>query len=76
MSATTQTSTDVFEIMQTTRSMRRLKPDPVPDALIEQDPRGRRLRRQRRQHAEMALPGGQGPGDQEGRRRLVQEGVR
>jgi nitroreductase len=34
MSATTQTSTDVFEIMQTTRSMRRLKPDPVPDALI------------------------------------------
>jgi nitroreductase len=34
MSATTQTSTDVFEIMRTTRSMRRLKPDPVPDALI------------------------------------------
>jgi len=34
MSATTQTSNDVFEIMQTTRSMRRLKPDPVPDALI------------------------------------------
>ena len=26
---------DVFEIMSTTRSMRRLKPDPVPDALIE-----------------------------------------
>lgn len=26
--------TDVFAIMQTTRSMRRLKPDPVPDALI------------------------------------------
>ena len=25
---------DVFEIMNTTRSMRRLKPDPVPDALI------------------------------------------
>ena len=25
---------DVFEIMQTTRSMRRLKPDPVPDELI------------------------------------------
>jgi nitroreductase len=25
---------DVFEIMGTTRSMRRLKPDPVPDALI------------------------------------------
>lgn len=27
-------STDVFEIMSTTRSMRRLKPDPVPDELI------------------------------------------
>ena len=25
---------DVFEIMNTTRSMRRLKPDPVPDELI------------------------------------------
>jgi nitroreductase len=25
---------DVFEIMHTTRAMRRLKPDPVPDALI------------------------------------------
>jgi nitroreductase len=28
------TDTDVFAIMQTTRSMRRLKPDPVPDELI------------------------------------------
>jgi nitroreductase len=27
-------STDVFDIMATTRSMRRLKPDPVPDDLI------------------------------------------
>ena len=27
-------STDVFEIMQSTRAMRRLRPDPVPDALI------------------------------------------
>ena len=26
---------DVFEIMSTTRSMRRLKPDPVPDELIK-----------------------------------------
>ena len=26
---------DVFEIMTTTRSMRRLKPDPVPDELIQ-----------------------------------------
>lgn len=29
-------STDVFTIMQTTRSMRRLKPDPVPDSLVNQ----------------------------------------
>jgi nitroreductase len=28
------TSTDLFDIMATTRSMRRLKPDPVPDQLI------------------------------------------
>ena len=27
-------TSDLFEIMQTTRSMRRLKPDPVPAALI------------------------------------------
>jgi nitroreductase len=27
-------ATDLFEIIQTTRSLRRLKPDPVPDALI------------------------------------------
>ena len=27
-------STDVFEIIHTTRAMRRLKPDPVPDELI------------------------------------------
>jgi nitroreductase len=27
-------TTDLFEIMHTTRAMRRLKPDPVPDALI------------------------------------------
>ena len=27
-------STDVFEIMRTTRSMRRLRPDPVPEPLI------------------------------------------
>src|ERR1700735_4153309 len=29
-------NTDLFEIIRTTRSMRRLKPDPVPDALIRQ----------------------------------------
>ena len=29
-------TTDLFEIIRTTRSMRRLKPDPVPEALIRQ----------------------------------------
>jgi nitroreductase len=31
-----ETSPGLFEIMRTTRSMRRLKPDPVPDALLNQ----------------------------------------
>jgi nitroreductase len=30
----TTTATDLFEVIRTTRSMRRLKPDPVPDELI------------------------------------------
>src|SRR6185312_1410512 len=30
------TSANLFEIMRTTRSMRRLKPDPVPDAVLRQ----------------------------------------
>jgi len=30
----TPNTADLFEIMRTTRSMRRLKPDPVPNALI------------------------------------------
>lgn len=34
MSGPDLNATDVFSIMQTTRSMRRLKPDPVPDDLI------------------------------------------
>ena len=29
------TGNDVFEIMRTTRAMRRLKPDPVPDELVK-----------------------------------------
>jgi nitroreductase len=29
-------TTDLFEIIRTTRSMRRLKPDPVPNELIRQ----------------------------------------
>jgi nitroreductase len=27
-------TTDIFEVMSTMRAMRRLKPDPVPDELI------------------------------------------
>ena len=34
MAETTSGGTDVFEIMHTARSMRRLRPDPVPDELI------------------------------------------
>ena len=29
-------ATDLFEILHTTRAMRRLKPDPVPDELIRE----------------------------------------
>lgn len=36
MAETPHGSTDLFEIIRTTRSMRRLKPDPVPDALVRQ----------------------------------------
>ena len=34
MPAAPDPATDLFEIIRTTRSMRRLKPDPVPDELI------------------------------------------
>jgi nitroreductase len=34
MSQAVTGSTEIFEIMHTTRTMRRLKPDPVPDALV------------------------------------------
>ena len=34
MPKTTTNTTELFEIMRTTRSMRRLKPDPVPNQLI------------------------------------------
>jgi nitroreductase len=36
LAETAPATTDLFEIIHTTRSMRRLKPDPVPDALIRQ----------------------------------------
>jgi hypothetical protein len=34
MAAEIPGTTDLFEIIRTTRSMRRLKPDPVPNELI------------------------------------------
>jgi nitroreductase len=34
MPATAPNTADLFEIIRTTRSMRRLKPDPVPNELI------------------------------------------
>lgn len=36
MSAAPPTDANLFEIIRTTRSMRRLKPDPVPEALVRQ----------------------------------------
>ena len=67
---------DLFEIMQTTRSMRRLKPDPVPDELI----------RKILEAGACAANGGntqrwrflviKDPQDQAGGAGLVQEGVR
>jgi nitroreductase len=35
MSEATPVTTDLFEMIRTTRSMRRLRPDPVPDELIQ-----------------------------------------
>ena len=57
--------TDVFEIMHTMRAMRRLKPDPVPDELINKILAGRAMGALRRQHPALAFPRGQGPRGQE-----------
>jgi hypothetical protein len=35
---TAANTTDLFEIIRTTRSMRRLRPDPVPNELIRKIP--------------------------------------
>ena len=67
---------DVFEIMQTTRSMRRLKPDPVPDELIRKILEAGACAANGGNTQTLALPGDQGPGDQAGRGGAVQEGVR
>ena len=68
-------SEDLFEIIATTRSMRRLKPDPVPPELIRQDPRSRDSRAVRRQHAALALPRRHRPQGQADGRGLLQAGL-
>jgi hypothetical protein len=59
--------TDLFEIIRTTRSMRRLKPDPVRHERIRKNPGGAR-----RKHAALALPGNPRPEGQGDSRGLVQ----
>jgi hypothetical protein len=49
--------TDLFEIIRTIRSMRRLKPDPVTERTGPQDPRSGRLCAERRQYAALAVLG-------------------
>jgi hypothetical protein len=51
-------SGDLFEIIRTTRSMRRLKADPVSNELIRKILDGGRLCAEWRQHATLALLGG------------------
>jgi hypothetical protein len=51
----TASATDLFEIIRTTRSMRRLKPDPVPERTDPKNPGGGRLCAEWRQHAAVAV---------------------
>jgi hypothetical protein len=61
---------DLFEIIKTTRSMRRLKPDPVPND--PKDPGGGCLCAKRRKYAAVAVPGHPRPQDQRDGESLVQ----
>jgi hypothetical protein len=63
--ATASTTTDLFEIMRTTRSMRRLKPDPVPNALIHKILEAAVCAPKRREHAAVAVSRHQGRRDQD-----------
>ena len=67
---------DVFEIIGTTRSMRRLKPDPVPDEMIKKILLAGTAAANGGNNQTWRFLVGQGSGDQEGRSGLVQEGVR
>src|SRR5271166_1382030 len=66
---------DLFEIMATTRSMRRLKPDPVPAALIRKNSGSGRLSAFGRKHAALAVPRRPGREGQTDDRGLLQAGM-
>jgi hypothetical protein len=72
MSEESANAADLFEIIRTTRSMRRLKPDPVPERIDPTDPRGGRVCAERRQHAALALLGNPRSEGQRDCRGLVQ----
>jgi len=65
-------TSDLFEII---RSMRRLKPDPVPGRTDPQDPGGRGLCPERRKYAALAVPGNPRSEDQGDCRGLIQASV-
>ena len=66
---------DLFEIMRTTRSMRRLKTDPVPDILLHRILEVWYLRSEWRQHAVVAVPGDPRSEGQESCWSMVSEGM-
>jgi hypothetical protein len=72
MSEESASTADLFEIIRTTRSMRRLKPDPVPNELIRKNPGGGRLCPERWKHAALAVSGSPRPEGQGNRWSLVQ----
>ena len=62
---------DLFDIIRTTRSMRRLKPDPVPNELIRKILEGGCLCPERWKYAALAVPGNPRSEDQAGCRGLI-----
>ena len=71
----TTTEFELFEIMRTTRSMRRLKPDPVPGALLNKILESGYFCGQWRQYAVLAVPGYPRSDDQGVGRSVVSEGM-
>ena len=66
----------LFEAIYSARSIRRLKPDPVPEELITQDPRCRDPRTVGRQCSELGLCRCARPGSEAPARRHLPQGVR